>query len=293
MLERAALSAKRSSRRGILECRVRRSAVVEWAASSASRWAVAERTPARCFRHRIRIRSVKRLVWSCAAVTLISALTASASVASLTLRSATAAARTVPVVRCRTQTVGGSGSPVPSRIRVLGSPSTTAGLVAYTNSELFLVGPARMICSGVIAQDGGTQLLVWPRGRRQPRQHSDEDGLTLIYEPACVGCQAEDACPFFAAFARGLGFSCSTGVPAEEKVTRPGSHLALFEDPPGVAGDGWPSGGRDPANGAVGVQGSLNPGPHERSVYRSTCTLPARNHSICTVSLDDVIARYG
>jgi hypothetical protein len=150
-----------------------------------------------------------------------------------------------------------------------------------------------MNCSGLIAQDGGTQLLVWRPGSRQPRQHSDEDGLTLTAEPACVGCQADEACPLFAAFARGLGFPCSTGVPAREKVTRPDSHVALFEDPPGVFGDGWPSGGRDPANGVVGVKGSLNPGPHERSVYRSTCTLPAQDRSICTVSLDDVIARYG
>ena len=61
-----------------------------------------------------------------------------------------------------------------------------------------------------------------------------------------------------------------------------------FEDPPGVAGDGWPSGGPDPANGIVGVnvdQGS--------AVYRATCTLPASEHRIRTISLNDVLAGYG
>jgi hypothetical protein len=150
-----------------------------------------------------------------------------------------------------------------------------------------------MTCSGLIAQDGGTQLVVWAQGQRRPRQHSSRSGLTLVQEPACVGCQADEACPFFVAFARGLGFPCATALPAGEKVTRVGSRVALFEDPPGVAGDGWPSGGKQPAHGVVGIQGSLRPGPHERSVYRATCTLPARDHAICTVSLNDVIARYG
>jgi hypothetical protein len=236
--------------------------------------------------------SVKLFLWSCVAVALSAAASAPAGVALVALRTAQATVGTVPVVRCRTVSVPGPGSSLPSRLRVLGSPRTVAGLVAYTNTELFLVGPARMNCSGLISQDGGTHLLVWPRGKRAPQQDSDEDGVTLVSAPVCVGCQAEYACPFFAGFARGLGFPCTTGIPAREKVMRPDSHLVLFQDPRGVAGDGWPSGGPDAANGAVVVQGSLKPGPHERAVYRSTCTLPAVDHSICTVSLNDTITRY-
>jgi hypothetical protein len=237
---------------------------------------------------------MQRSAWSCVAVTLIAAASASASVARAPRWAAHATATTIPVVRCRTVTVGGPGSSLPSRIRVLGTPRTVAGLVAYTNAELFLVGPARMNCSGLIYQDGSTHLLVWPRGKRQPpQQHSDEDGITLVSAPACAGCEAEYACPFFAALARGLGFPCATRVPARETVTRPDSRLVLFQDPRRVAGDGWPSGGPDPANGTVVIQGSVHPGPHERAVYRATCTLPARDRSLCTVSLDDTIARYG
>jgi len=239
------------------------------------------------------MRSVRRFLWSCLAVSLIAAASASAGLGLATRRTAHTTAGTIPVVRCRTVSVPGPGSSLPARLRVLGSPGTVAGLVAYTNTELFLVGPARMSCSGVISPDGSTKLLLWPRGKRLPQQDSDEDGITLLSAPACVGCQAEYACPFFAAFARRLGFPCTTGVPSREKVTRPDPHLVLFRDPRGVAGDGWPSGGPDPANGTVLIQGSLKPGPHERSVYRSTCTLPAIDDPICTVSLNDTIARYG
>jgi hypothetical protein len=63
----------------------------------------------------------------------------------------------------------------------------------------------------------------------------------------------------------------------------------LFEDPPGIAGSGWPSGGADPANGVVGLVGS----PENELVYRSTCTLPASEHAICTASQNDLISRYG
>ncbi len=44
-----------------------------------------------------------------------------------------------------------------------------------------------------------------------------------------------------------------------------------FQDPPGVAGAGLPSGGQNPANGVVLYQ----PNPSEATAYLATCTLPA------------------
>jgi len=44
-----------------------------------------------------------------------------------------------------------------------------------------------------------------------------------------------------------------------------------------------------PANGVVGTHGNAR----DALVYRSTCTLPAAEHAICTESLNDVIVRYG
>jgi hypothetical protein len=176
---------------------------------------------------------------------------------------------------------------VPSTVALRGSARSTAGLVAYTNTVLFLIGPRAMRCSGVVGADGGSSVIVWPRGQRSPRQHSRGDGLTLDVIPACVGCMAAAACPFFPSFARHLGSPCPSGVPAGETVERLSSNVVAYEDPPGVAGDGWPSGGSDPANGIVGIKG------RDGVVYSATCTLRASEHDICTASLNDVHARYG
>ena len=195
----------------------------------------------------------------------------------------------IPVARCAT--VFGAGGPprhVPSTVEVSAS-GPTHGLVAYTNTEIFLIAPRGLRCSGLVAADGGSEVIAWAPGAPKPTLHSHGIGLTLNIDPACAGCKADDACPFFTALASTLGFPCSLGVPPKELVSRPRADLALFEDPPGVAGSGWPSGGHYPANGVVGTRGS----PRDGSVYRSTCTLPAAEHAICTESLDDVIARYG
>jgi len=202
---------------------------------------------------------------------------------------ATAAGPTVSAVRCPTTFGISQHATWPTRVRVLHSPASVRGLAAYSNSQIVLVGPAGMRCSGIVATDGGSQLVLWPQGEPKPGEHSRGAGLTLTLDPACAGCQADDACPFFTAFARKLGFPCRTAVPAGEHVDDVSSSLVLFEDPPGVAGSGWPSGGSDPANGVVGIHTSGG----NSAVYRSTCTLPASQKAACTVSLNDAISRYG
>jgi hypothetical protein len=196
---------------------------------------------------------------------------------------------TVPVADCPT-TFGIQHKAIwPKAAVVRGNPASTRGLVAYSNTELLLIGPRGMQCAGVVAVDGGTNIIVWPHGYPRPATHARSDGLTLLLDPACLGCKAEDACPFFTQFATALGIPCATGIPAGERVYGLNAHITLFEDPPGVAGSGWPSGGPDPANGLVGVNGGFRYG----TVFRSTCTLPQTQHSLCTVILNDVIARYG
>ena len=203
------------------------------------------------------------------------------------LLSGSAPAESVPVVRCQTEF--GISGPAPHTPSVLTVGSSASHLVAYTNTQVYLLAPTGMRCLGIAATDGGSQVIVWPRGSGRPGFHSHTDGLTLTLDPACAGCKAGDACPFFTDLALKLRFPCTSGIPAGERVSRLRSNLALFEDPPGVAGSGWPSGGSDPANGLVGYAGSAYNG----AVYRSTCTLPVSDHSVCTASLNDVISRYG
>lgn len=198
-----------------------------------------------------------------------------------------ASAATVPVVRCQTEFgIPGSAPSTPSR---LGVADAARNLVAYTNTESYLLAPSGMRCSGIAAVDGGSQVIVWSHGHSRPGFHSRSIGLTLTLDPACVSCKADEVCPFFTSLARQLGFPCSSGVPTGERVYRDRSNLIFFEDFPGTAGSGWPSGGPYPANGLVGYAGDGLNG----AVYRSTCTLPANQHSICTASLNDVIGRYG
>lgn len=223
-------------------------------------------------------------------VAAVAAMALTASGGAPTVATAAANAGVVPVVRCPTVfAIPGEARKPPATLAVLHDPSSTRGLVAYTNTELFLIAPAGLQCSGFLAVDGGTNLLVWPRGIAKPTLHSHSQALTLTVDPACASCRAADACPFFPKFAASLSFPCSTDRPPEgERVYGLGADATTFEDPPGVAGDGWPSSGPDPANGIVGVNPS-----EDSSIYRATCTLPQSEHWICTVSLNDIFDRYG
>jgi hypothetical protein len=200
------------------------------------------------------------------------------------VQAASAHIATLQVVRCPTTFAAGTPPRTPSTLTVRSS-TTTSGLAAYTNTWEYLLAPAGMRCVGFVAGDGGSSIKVWPRGAAQPSPHSSGEGLTLFIEPACASCRAEDACPFFAAFARRIGFPCGSGVPLHEQVYRLHSNVTLFEDLPGVRGSGWPSGGSYPANGLVGI------GEHGL-VFRSTCTLPTSEHTICTTSLNYLIGHW-
>ena len=194
----------------------------------------------------------------------------------------------VNVVRCKT-TFGLSGSHhAPGTLEVRAS-AAAAGLIAYTNTETFLLGPPGLHCTGLVAVDGGSQILAWRSGRQPPAMHGRIAGLTLEIDTACSACRADAACPFFPTVASGLGFACADVIPAREKVTRPSSAVAFFSDPPHFAGSGWPSGGDYTARGVVGTAGSVRNG----LVYRATCTLPPSDGAQCAQVLDDAVKRYG
>jgi hypothetical protein len=225
---------------------------------------------------------MRRLQVFCAALTVAGMLWSPAAGASSPLA-------VLPVTYCHT--VFGIGAPPRSigKTVTVRSSSPTAGLAAYSNSHIYLLGPRGLTCSGTVAADGGEQVIAWAKGHPKPTLHSRGIGLTLTIDPACAGCRADAACPFLRAFAKSLGFPCTAGVPAGERIVQLPHRAIAFEDPPGVAGSGWPSGGPDPANGVVGFTPGLTAG-----VYRSTCTLPASPApQVCTTVLNDVISRYG
>jgi hypothetical protein len=88
-----------------------------------------------------------------------------------------------------------------------------------------------------------------------------------------------------------LGQGCAMTRPSQESVTPSGtaeSDVGFF-DPIGVAGDGIPSGGLNPANGVMLYQ----PAPGKAAAYLATCTLPEAQHDVCTAVLDHFVALYG
>jgi hypothetical protein len=76
---------------------------------------------------------------------------------------------------------------------------------------------------------------------------------------------------------------------SRERVARISSVAVGFQDPPGVAGVGFPSGGQNPANGV----GLYQPKPTEPTAYLATCTLPASQQGLCTAVLNHFVATFG
>ena len=102
------------------------------------------------------------------------------------------------------------------------------------------------------------------------------------------------ACPLFsaakAATQQDLGKGCAAGEPAAgaRRADVSGRQVG-FQDPAGVAGVGFPSGGQNPANGVVLYQ----PKPTEATAYQATCTLPAAQQDLCTAVLNHFAATFG
>src|ERR1700722_9002557 len=71
---------------------------------------------------------------------------------------------TVPVVRCSAFFGGASGrNSVPRTLTLRDVPPSTAGLVAYTNTSGFLLGPPHLRCAPALGADGNAMIQLWPK----------------------------------------------------------------------------------------------------------------------------------
>jgi hypothetical protein len=68
-------------------------------------------------------------------------------------------------------------------------------------------------------------------------------------------------------------------------VTRIAAYSVLFEDPPGVRGNGFPSGGPYPADSLLMVNAKTS--SSSIAANQETCTLPRAQHALCTMILND------
>lgn len=171
-----------------------------------------------------------------------------------------------------------------------------------TRSVLPILAPRGWNCSAGVGADGTVAVDVFPSGTSNKR--SDAQGVYASAIPGCQGCISETACPLVPSAVEGslsLYSPCPYKRPRAEEVrwamgspNTPASDytydVVYFTDPPGVAGDGDPSGGPFTARGVL----LFTNGPDIfTSASLETCTLPTHLAGLCTPILKDFSKREG
>ena len=218
----------------------------------------------------------------------------------------------LPVVEC--PSVYGAGPAPPSKYPssiAVSLPGPVAKQLSYysdsTRSVLPILAPSGWNCSAGVGADGSVGVDVFPSGTSNKSSsfaRSDAQGVYAHAIPGCQGCISETACPLVPAAVEGslsLYSPCPYKRPRAEEVrwamgspNTPASDytydVVYFTDPPGVAGDGDPSGGPFTARGVL----LFTNGPDIfTSASIETCTLPTHLAGLCTPILKDFSKREG
>lgn len=175
----------------------------------------------------------------------------------------------------------------------------------YTNDQgrMTLLGPVGWQCQATYGADGSGGVAMYPSGATppagQPFTASSAEEIVGSETSACASCTLGRACPLFSSAAAAYATDgyppsgCRTRPPAET-VDQLGAGVVAFEDPPGVAGDGVPSGGPFPANGVMTFYPGSHPGTGSPTgSWLDTCTLPTSSKQLCTAALNLFVADYG
>ncbi len=195
----------------------------------------------------------------------------------------------LPVVECPTQ-YGIANPGPPGAVKSVTLPGEVASSVAnYTDGlhNMSVVGPRGWHCSALDAADGTESLFIAPPGTlvTPPIAYTKDlrEGIG-----ASSGGSAQMPYWLTCAAMPDLGVTGDlpcTKVPAGERFTRIDHTTADFIDPPGVAGIGTPSGGRDTARGQIRY--SPRPIPSMGDLAAEvTCALPASDAALCQTILD-------
>ncbi|KJF17452.1 hypothetical protein [Acidithrix ferrooxidans] len=207
----------------------------------------------------------------------------------------------LPLLVCRTTNGVSSAKPanLPSTVDVMLPSGFSGRLDVYSDNQgiMELPTPKGWGCIASIGADGSGTLEIAPPN--QPKVYtgalaasSTVQEISASETSACVGCTLGQACPLFetaaVAYQADFGQSCPTAAPREEGMTSVGSNVVEFTDPPGISGDGSPSGG---VNSAIGAM-TYNPNTNDGS-WAETCVLPASQHAICFAIVSNFVASYG
>ncbi len=208
----------------------------------------------------------------------------------------------LPVVTCPTS-LGVVSPPVslPASRPVAVPRALATQLAIYADNQgiMELVGPKGWRCTASFGADGRGGIVAYPSGERVPQRWaggwplartSADAAIVGLESSACYSCTLVQACRLFAVAAAALRSAFGTACPARpaaETVMPIGAGIVAFEDPPGVRGDGLPSGGRYPADGVL----TYHPSSDEGS-WLETCTLPGSQKDYCTAVLNTFVAWY-
>jgi hypothetical protein len=172
-----------------------------------------------------------------------------------------------------------------------------AELELYADEQgwMVLLAPRGWSCGAGYGADGSGGVAVFPAGEKLPSGRLPADSAVAEVSgsetSACSGCTLGQACALFGSAARDyhkyFGSACPVARPAGETVVQLNAGLVAFADPAGVSGDGFPSGGRYPANGVM----TYNPRSPDGS-WLETCTLPPADKSLCTAILNYFVNSY-
>ncbi len=207
----------------------------------------------------------------------------------------------LPVVTCPT-TFGAAPQQlptIPSFVNVSVPNNLANQLYVYTDQAdiMRLVAPSGWVCKANYGADGSGGVSVYPAGQTLSASplapDSTEAAIVGNQAGGCAGCAVAQACPLFATAAADYqtqfgGHACPTKRSSAELVTRISASAVGFADPPGTSGSANPSGGQNTAHGVMTYHGAPN-----SSSWLDTCTLPATEKAICTVSLNRFIDWYG
>ena len=175
---------------------------------------------------------------------------------------------------------------LPKDVRVLVPHNNASKLAVFTDGLgiVRLVAPAQWDCSATVSADGGSSVTIVPpnavarSGKLLARSKTQE--ITGYQNGACNGCAVVQACPLFSN-ARKLasGLPCPTKARLEKVAWVSGS-AEEFVDPPGVHGDGNPSGGAYPSYGVLTFSAG-----YFNSSWLATCVMAPKDQGVCAAVL--------
>lgn len=214
----------------------------------------------------------------------------------------------LPVVTCPTtfalSTPPSTSAPLPTseEVSVPGILATELAVYSDTDGLMMLLAPKGWTCSAAYGADGGGGVAVYPPGESIPQSAfgagwalspgSSSEAVVGSQTSACQGCEMGQACPLFTIassdYQSSFGRACPKNRPALETVDEITAGVVVFEDPPGVTGDGNPSGGKYSANGVMTYYSKSDNGS-----WIDTCTLPEEEKALCKAALNDFIDLYG